>query len=183
MHDWHESTAPAAPVDVRAEFEALYKEHFGFAWRALRHLGVPVPALEDAAQEVWIVVHRRLPTFERRSSPRTWLFGIAMDVARNRRRGMRRAPEMAALPEQVVSGRPDPEGERAGNEAWRVIQSFLTDLDEQRRAVFVSSLLEQMSAAETSEATGLDVPTVYHQVRRLRRELKEYLDSREGTEP
>jgi DNA-directed RNA polymerase specialized sigma24 family protein len=49
--------------------------------------------------------------------------------------------------------------------------------------VFVSSLLEQMSAAETSEATGLDVPTVYHQVRRLRRELKEYLESREGTEP
>jgi RNA polymerase sigma-70 factor, ECF subfamily len=182
MHDWRETTAPrdVDEGEVGASFEVLYERHFSFTWRALRHLGVPGSALEDAAQEVWMVVHRRLPAFEGRSGPRTWLFGIAMNVARNRRRGQRRTPEMLALPEQVASARPDPEGQHAGYEAWVVIQRFLDTLDEQRRAVFVCSLLEQLSAAETAEATGLDVASVYHQVRRLRQTFKAYLLGLEG---
>jgi RNA polymerase sigma-70 factor (ECF subfamily) len=140
-------------------------------------LGVPFAALEDAAQEVWMVVHRRLPTFEGRSAPHTWLFGIALNVARNRRRGLRRAPEMVALPEHMTSARPDPEGLHVGYEAWCKVQRFLDTLDDQRRAVFVCSLLEQLSAAETAEATGLDPAAVYHLVRRLRQAFREYLTS------
>jgi RNA polymerase sigma factor (sigma-70 family) len=129
-----------------------------------------------------MVVHRRLGSFEQRSGPRTWLFGIALNVARNRRRGERRSPQLQPLSEHLVSARPDPEGERAGQEAWSKIQSFLQTLDEQRRAVFVSSLLEQMSASETAEATGLDPATVYHLIRRLRRSFKAYLAQLDGTE-
>jgi RNA polymerase sigma-70 factor (ECF subfamily) len=169
--------------EASPSFESLYEEYFNFAWRALRHLGVPAFALEDAAQELWLVVHRRLPEFEQRSSARTWLFGIALNVARNRRRGLRRAPAMQPLPEQLVSGRPDPAGLHEGQEAWRKIERFLDRLDEQRRAVFVSSLLEELSAAETARATGLDVATVYHYVRRLRHAFKEYLMQLEGSEP
>jgi RNA polymerase sigma-70 factor (ECF subfamily) len=169
----------AAGMGARLSFEVLYEQYFSFAWRALRHLGVPAAALEDAAQEVWLVVHRRLPGFEWRSSPRTWLFGIALNVSRNRRRGLRRAPLMRPLPEHIVSSHPDPEGLHGAEEAWRKIQGFLDTLDEQRRAVFVSSLLEQLSAAETAEATGLDVAEVYHQVRRLRQGFRTYLTALE----
>lgn len=177
MHRWRGEAAPAAAeADEPLPFEALYERYFGFSWRALRHLGVPAAALEDAAQEVWIVVHRRLAEFEWRSSPRTWLFGIALNVARNRRRGLRRTPEMRELPEQLVSARPDPEGLHAGYEAWRKVERFLETLDEQRRAVFVSSLIEQLSAAEAAEATGLEVSAVYHHVRKLRRAFKAFLE-------
>lgn len=182
MRDLRENTlAASAGAEARPSFELLYERYFSFVWRALRHLGVPGPALEDSAQEVWMVVHRRLGEFEQRSGVRTWLFGIALNVARNRRRGVRRAPEMLALPEQVVSARPDPEGVHAGQEAWRKLERFLDTLDEQRRAVFVCSLLEQLSAAETAEATGLDVATIYHQVRRLRQGFRAFLDQLEGT--
>jgi RNA polymerase sigma-70 factor (ECF subfamily) len=183
INGWRDGTAPPAVVeDARLSFEELYERHFSFTWRALRHLGVPPATLEDAAQEVWMVVHQRLPSFEGRSEPRTWLFGIAMNVARNRRRGQRRSPEMQPLSEQVVSARPDPEVVRAGQEAWNKIQSFLQTLDERRCAVFVFSLLEQMSAAETAEATGLDPATVYHLVRGLRRSFKAYLAEFDGAE-
>lgn len=184
MQPWPDESAvpPPAEAEARVPFEALYERYFGFTWRALRHLGVPVPWLEDAAQEVWIIVHRRLPGFESRSSPRTWLFGIALNVARNRRRGLRRAPSMQPLPEQLVCARPDPEDEHAGSEMWRTLMSFLDTLDEQRRAVFVSILIEQLPAAEAAAATGLDVAHVYHQVRRLRHSFKEYL-ARRGGEP
>jgi RNA polymerase sigma-70 factor, ECF subfamily len=184
VRDLRENTVAAiAGPDTRLPFEGLYEGYFSFVWRALRHLGVPGYALEDGAQEVWMVVHRRLADFEWRSSVRTWLFGIALNVARNRRRGARRAPEMQPLPEQVMSARPDPEGVRAGQEAWHKLERFLDTLDEQRRSVFVCSLLEQLSAAETAEATGLDVASVYHQVRRLRQAFRAYLDQLEGGQP
>ena len=179
MQPWHEDGALTAEAADPLPFDALYERYFGFTWRALRHLGVPVSWLEDAAQELWIVVHRRLPGFEARSSARTWLFGIALNVARNRRRGLRRAPTLHPLPEQLVCARPDPEDERAGSEMWRTLESFLDTLDEQRRAVFVSCLIEQLPAAETAAATGVEVAQVYHQVRRLRQAFKEYLASRQ----
>lgn len=178
-----EEEAGAADEGPPPSFQALYDEHFSFTWRALRHLGVPQEALEDAAQEVWLVVHRRLGSFEGRSGARTWLFGIAMNVARNRRRGARRAPELYPLPEQLVSTRPDPEGVHAGQEAWRKLQCFLDGLDELRRAVFVSSLLEQLPAAETAEATGLDVASVYQHVRRLRHAFRLFLAEQESGAP
>jgi RNA polymerase sigma-70 factor (ECF subfamily) len=182
MQPWHDDGAlpTAGAADAPLPFEALYERYFGFTWRALRHLGVPVPWLEDAAQEVWIIVHRRLPGFEARSSTRTWLFGIALNVARNRRRGLRRAPAMQPLPEQLVCASPDPEDQHAGSEMWRTLESFLDTLDDQRRAVFVSSLIEQLPAAETAAATGVEVAQVYHQVRRLREAFREYLASRQG---
>jgi RNA polymerase sigma-70 factor, ECF subfamily len=182
--DHRENTVSVlADAESRVPFEGLYARYFGFVWRALRHLGVPGPSLEDAAQEVWMVVHRRLGEFEWRSSVRTWLFGIALNVVRNRRRGVRRAPEMIPLPEQVVSGRPDAAGLHEGQEAWRKIERYLDTLDEQRRSVFVCSLLEQLTAAETAEATGLDVATVYHLVRRLRQGFRAFLDGLEGAPP
>src|SRR5688572_28731803 len=58
------------------EFEQLYQLYFGFTWRVLGHLGVKSSALDDAVQEVWLVVHRRLPSFEARSALKTWLFGV-----------------------------------------------------------------------------------------------------------
>ena len=181
MQPWHDDGAlPTAEAEAPLPFEALYERYFGFTWRALRHLGVPLTALEDAAQEVWIIVHRRLAGFEARSSARTWLFGIALNVARNRRRGLRRAPALQPLPEQLVCARPDPEHQHAGSETWRTLESFLDTLDEQRRAIFVSSLLEQLPAAEAAAATGVEVAQVYHQVRRLRQAFKEYLAARRG---
>jgi RNA polymerase sigma-70 factor, ECF subfamily len=183
VRDRRENTVTAtAGAEARLPFEGLYDRYFSFVWRALRHLGVPGPALEDSAQEVWMVVHRRLGEFEWRSGVRTWLFGIALNVARNRRRGARRNPEMMALPEHVLSSSPDTEGLHAGQEAWRKLERFLDTLDEQRRSVFVCSLLEQLSAAETAEATGLDVAAVYHLVRRLRQAFRAFLDELEGAQ-
>jgi DNA-directed RNA polymerase specialized sigma24 family protein len=91
--DWDradaESTVPP--------FEQLYEEQFDFTFRVLRYLGVPLLAVEDAVQDVWLAVHRQLPQFEGRSSFRTWLFSIALNIARNQRRQQRRAPKTSPV--------------------------------------------------------------------------------------
>jgi len=71
-------------------FAQIYEEYFAFVWRSLRALGVSRSALDDATQDVFVVVHRRLSDFEGRSSLKTWLFGIACRVAANHRRSRER---------------------------------------------------------------------------------------------
>ena len=82
---------PALAHALRSEveiptFDEVYSAHFAFVWRVLRTFGVPEPALEDAVQDVFIVVHRRLPEWEGRAQITTWLFAIARRVAQAQRR-------------------------------------------------------------------------------------------------
>ena len=53
-------------------------------------LGIREEAADDAMQDVFLVVHRRLSDFESRSSVRTWLFGIVLRVAQTHLRTVRR---------------------------------------------------------------------------------------------
>jgi RNA polymerase sigma-70 factor (ECF subfamily) len=88
-------------------FELVYRENFEFIWRILRGMGVLESAIEDVAQEVFLVVLRRLPEFDGRGSVRSWLFPIALRIASNYRRGLRRKGA-EALPETLVAPGPSP---------------------------------------------------------------------------
>ena len=88
--------ADAVPeVDPRpASLEVVYRQHFRATWRLLRRLGVADAQLDDAAQDVFLVVHRRLGEFAPHSPLRSWLFAIAVRVASDyRRRGARARAE------------------------------------------------------------------------------------------
>jgi RNA polymerase sigma-70 factor, ECF subfamily len=172
-------SAAAQTVGLVA-FERLYREQFAFVWRALRALGVSATLIDDASQEVWLTVHRRLPEFEARSSMKTWLFGIALNVSRNLKRRARRAPAFEELPLALSSPLPDPAAHREGQEAWALVSSFVATLEQPKREIFVSSLLEGLSPAETAQATGFDILTVYHRVRALRRSFKIWIEKKRG---
>lgn len=152
--------------DAVPEFERVYEDHFEFVWRSLRRLGVPQPALEDAVQEVFLVVHRQLAKFEGRSSLRTWLFGIAVHVARKACRDpiRRHAEEFS---EQVTDPR-TPQDEAARREKIRLLYAILNELDADKREVFVLCELEQMSAPEVTEVLGIPLNTVYSRLRTAR---------------
>ena len=66
----------AGPPTPASTFDEVYDEHFAFVWRNVLNRGVPQAAVDDVVQEVFVVVHRKLPGFEGRSSMRTWLAGI-----------------------------------------------------------------------------------------------------------
>ncbi|HEY0707983.1 MAG TPA: sigma-70 family RNA polymerase sigma factor, partial [Polyangia bacterium] len=84
-------TVSSSPPALAAPptFEEVYETQFNFVWRCVVSRGVPRSAVDDAVQEVFLVVHRKLPTFEGRSSMRTWLWTIVRRVVRDhmRKRG------------------------------------------------------------------------------------------------
>nr|WP_276601065.1 sigma-70 family RNA polymerase sigma factor [Nannocystis sp. ILAH1] len=154
-------------------FPELYQDHFEYAWACLRRLGVPPEAQEDALQDLFLVVHRRLPEFAGRSTLKTWIFGVARRVAaRHRRTEARRLRRHARL---AAASATDPafadDDELARREARRKLSEFLDGLDDDRRAVFVLHLYEEMSAPEIAQILGVNVNTVYSRIRLVREQF------------
>lgn len=166
-----EDAAPAA-----LSFEDVYHAHFPFVWRSAKRLGVRDASLDDAVQEVFVVVHRRLADFEGRSSVKTWLFGITVRVVRDHRRSARRRdPGSEVDPDtlRASGGGPAECAEKA--EAVRLLHALLDELDDERREVFVMSELEQIAMPEIAEALGINVNTAYARLRAARQEFEQAL--------
>ena len=155
-------------------FALLYADNLDLVWRALRGLGVSEASVEDAVQDVFLVVHRRMDSFEARSSFRTWLYGVVLHVARNHRRREHRKGGCASLDSgpEIADLAPGPHEEAAAAEAMRRLAMLLEGLDEAKREVFVLAELEQMSAPEIAEALGINVNTVYSRLRAARQAVE-----------
>jgi RNA polymerase sigma-70 factor (ECF subfamily) len=138
-------------------------------------MGVPAAALDDAAQEVLFVVHRRLPEFVPGTALRAWLFSIASRIAANYRRSARRRDTKQAAEAEAPSRLPGPEAELLGHEALQLTERFLTTLDEGKRSVFVLALIEGMPASEVSQALQIPLNTVYSRIRLIRQEFRTVL--------
>jgi RNA polymerase sigma-70 factor (ECF subfamily) len=157
-----------------ASFEAVYDEHFAFVWRTVRRLGVAERSIDDAAQDVFIVVHRRLGEFEGRSSIKSWLFGIARRVAKDHRRRSQRKDRGEALPETLADAAALSPREAASRaEALRVLYDILDNLDDDKREVFVLAELEQMTVPEIADAIAVNLNTVYSRLRAARRAFED----------
>lgn len=155
-------------------FGELYEVHFAFVWRNVRRLGVDESAADDAVQDVFLVVHRRLSEFEGRSSFKTWLFGILVRVARDHRRARQRndarlRATAKAPPESVDT----PADSLAKREAATVLEGLLAEVGSDKREVFILVELEQMSVADAAVALELNPNTAHSRLRAARQEFEE----------
>ena len=168
------------PAAAQQAFAALYAEHFAFVWRSARRLGVPLAAVDDVVQDVFLVAHRKLAEFEGRSSHRTWLFGIARKVARDYRpktaQRMHQARELDTDALPTADSGPLVLAQQA--ESARLLQSMLDELEEDRRAAFILVDLEELSVPEAALALAVNVNTLYSRVRAARQDLSEALSRR-----
>jgi RNA polymerase sigma-70 factor (ECF subfamily) len=137
-------------------------------------LGVPLAALDDATQDVFVVVHRKLPEFEFRSQLKTWLFGIALRVAQRQRRDSDPAPADYSLEELPDPSR-SPHETAARTQALEIMDRILRGMDDERRSVFIMAELEQLPIVEIAEVLGLKLNTAYSRLRLAREAFNEEL--------
>lgn len=148
--------------------ERVYADHHDAVWRCLRALGVPLDQLDDATQDVFVVVHRRLPSFDHAAPVGAWVLGIARNVARKYRSRRPAAPllqvidrDAAPSPEQVVQRR----------EAAELVQRVLESLPVEQREALVLIELHGLSAPEVAAQIGVPLNTVYSRLRLARARL------------
>jgi RNA polymerase sigma-70 factor, ECF subfamily len=161
----------AEPEATVLDLATVYEAYFRYVWRCLRSLGVRDSQLEDALQDVFIVVQRRLSEFDGRAAVRTWLYAIALRIARKYRERARREPDsLEAARERdpelcavQVSGESEHESDRL-----LLARRALASLDDDKREIFVLARVEQMSAPEIASVLSIPLNTVYSRLRAAR---------------
>jgi RNA polymerase sigma-70 factor (ECF subfamily) len=144
---------------------ALYREHFDLVWRGLRRLGVPLSMVDDATQDVFLVVQRRLPEIRAMSTPRSWIYGITVHMARYYRRKAARAysedTELSLVDEHARS----PAEQAENRQALELMYFVLGKLSDAHREVFVLADIEELSAKDIALLLKLPQNTVYSRLR------------------
>jgi RNA polymerase sigma-70 factor (ECF subfamily) len=187
------SRRPHAPARVEAgpTFDELYDSYAEFLWRNARRLGVGDDAVDDVLQQVFLVVHRRLPEVSIAGSEKAWLFGVLVRVIRDHRRQLRRKSPHRFFsntsPDTLVDERArQPDESFARGEASIIMQRLLDALSEEKRQVFILAEFEELTAPEIAEATGTNLSTVYSRLRAARLEFEAAAAQhyrREGSKP
>lgn len=169
----------AAPVP---DLVAAYVEHARFVERVLRRAGVAERDVPDARQDVFVVAHRRLSTFEGRGRLSTWLYRIAWNVASEyRRRACHRREQLGALAGDGEGAR-----EADGAQALRLEQrellshalSALEALDDDKREAFVLAELVGLSMREVAARVGCPLKTAFSRAYAARRRMLSALRER-----
>ncbi len=182
MAVWTHGDVARLPVATHRtlSFDAVFRDEHDFVWRTLRHYGVVDAGLDDATQDVFVVVHRRLADFDGRAPLRSWLIGIARRVAsRHRSRAAAQVQREAPLGfVEPTSADPGPHSRAIRVEAADFVTTFLDGLPPKLRVVFELCEIEGMSAPEVGEVLGIPINTVYSRLRLARARFEHALERR-----
>lgn len=164
-----ERVPPPAPGPSLA---AVYAEHARYVYRCLKGLGVAPRHVDDAVQDVFLVVHDKLAGFDGRHPLRTWLYAIVIRIARRYR--ARQHPG-AFDADWEPSDAHTAEATLASRQALDLAQRALGYLSDEKREVFVLMEVEQMSAPELAVALQIPLNTVYSRLRHARAEFNTHM--------
>lgn len=174
-------TKPGASLD----FSSLYDAWFARVSGWLGALGAPDTDREDLAQEVFLVVRRRLHDFDGRNVA-GWLYRIASrKVGQHRRRrwisallvrGKRIDVDDLSFPGQNAIE------ELETKEKRLLLQRLLAKMSERRRGVFVLFEVEGYKGEEIAEIMDVPLNTVWTRLHHARKEFYGLLARHRRTE-
>lgn len=170
----------ARPAPAPLTLEDVYRDHFDFVYRQAARMGGPGIDAEDAAQEVFMVVARKLDTFDATSLVTTWLYGITLNVVRSlrRRARIRRLFELGQSGEK--SEVPVRSIDRAEVlDAHRIAYEILDKLAPKKREAFILAEFEGLSCEEIAQLCGTRTETVWSRLHYARKEFAERLAARQ----
>ncbi len=171
------SSGPRSSARVRLTFDQIYEEWFEQVGRWVRALGGPAADRDDLLQDIFVVVHRRLPDFDGENLP-GWLY----QITRRRVRDFRRLGWVRRL----VFGRgelPDvPHPNTSPEEALGIrrkqllLQDLFDRLNDGERSALSLFELEGLSGEQIAELEGVPLNTVWARIHSGRRKLRGHLE-------
>ena len=152
---------------------------------------------EEVAQDVFLRVHRALPGFRGDCEFSTWLYHIALNLARNKYHWNRvRGSKVKFSIDEPLEGKdgdesrtfdvPDdvlpPDKENELQELRGRLADALQKLPEAFREILVMRIVQDMSYEDMAKALGCQMGTVKSRLARAREELKKRLNVDYGQE-
>jgi RNA polymerase sigma-70 factor, ECF subfamily len=162
----------ASDADVR-DFKAVYGRWAPDVARWIRALGGPMADRDDVLQEVFAVVHRRLPDFDGHNLP-GWLYRITAHQVRDFRRKLwvkhifgRSVP----LTERMPASGPNPVMTIESREKREKLEGLLAKMSVALRTAFILFEIEGHTAEEIARMQGTSLNTVRARILRARKKL------------
>jgi RNA polymerase sigma-70 factor, ECF subfamily len=153
-------------------FNEVYRDYFVDVGRWIWALGGPSAERDDLVQDVFLIVHRRLHTFDGQN-----LGGWLYQITRHRVRDLRRLRWFRFF---LTTGRPDdsrvspsegPEALFNGKETQEMLGRLLGKLPESQRAAFVLFEVEGYSGKEIADLQRVPLNTVWARIHKARAKL------------
>jgi RNA polymerase sigma-70 factor, ECF subfamily len=160
-------------------FEAIYRDHFGFVCGIARRLGGPQLEVDDVAQEVFLVVARRLDSFDSRTARlTTWLYGITFNIVRGLRRRARSRISEQPIDDETLEPVMAPEAIDPALvvDAWRIAGRVFRQMSPAKREAYYLAELAGLSCAEIGELVGTREETIWSRLHYARREFRTLLE-------
>lgn len=168
--------AAASTLDI----VGVYSNQKDFVWLTLQRMGIPRSDLEDVFQDVFVIAHRRLHTYNRDAKLSAWLYGICLrSVAAHRRRAFRRRERADGTDVSVAPPGTEhwhaqveaPDERLRELERQATLDTLLGTLDPDHRVVVVMFEVEDHSCQYIAELIGVPVGTVHSRLHTARRKL------------
>ncbi len=149
-------------------FETTFRERYPLVCRLVRGFGVDPAMVEDAAQEVFIVLYRRRDELGT-ELPTALLYGVARRVSANVRRKEHRRKDGARLDDhRLVAVGSSAEERLELRSRAAVVGAAVDGLDDGKRCAFVMVEIEGMSVKDFAAEFGLNVNTAHARLRAAR---------------
>ena len=147
-----------------------FRIEFEYVQRTLRRLGTDQSEVDDLAQEVFLVLHRRWAEFDQSRPLRPYLFGVAVRLALANQR--KRAREVAMGNIELGDEAPGPEEVLSNKQTHALVQAALKRIPLPRRTVLVMHELDRVPVTEVAATLSIPLFTVYSRLRKAREELR-----------
>ncbi len=160
-----------------AAFEAiLCKFERKVLLSALRLLNGNLEDAKDAAQQVFMRLHRSLHQLDENRHSGSWLYRITVNVCRDmlRKRARRPVVSLEEAEERTAAGWAEDAMRR--KEQMRLIYAALATLSERERAAIVLRDLEGISTSEVARILRSSEVTVRSQISNARVKIRKFVD-------
>jgi RNA polymerase sigma-70 factor (ECF subfamily) len=164
------------PEPTRHAFEDVAEELSDPLRRYLERLVGDRSTADDLLQDTLLKIARALPSFEGRSSVKTWAFTIATRVATDHFRRPQNRARMIDIDETAPTLDAETDQNLVVDEMNSCVREVIESLPEDYRTALVLHDLEGQTAAQVAGIAGCSVPTAKIRIHRARRRLKEALD-------
>lgn len=154
------------------DLQEVFRTHLDYVWRLARTFGLAPEDADDVAQEVFVIVARRLSSFRVGAPIRAWLFGITRNVVMHVQRKQGRRMRALSIVARTEPAEETPEHSARVRQAAALMQTFLDQLELDKRLVFVLVEIEGMTTPEIAEMLQLPQGTVSSRLRAARQRLE-----------
>lgn len=161
--------------DMQA-FRKLYDRFLPYVQRHVGRLVGPDAEVEDVVQDVFVEVHDSLSNFEHRSKFKTWLYRITRNVAISHLRGRKETVDLGDLKPLRADARTLSKIE--ARDQVKALYTALEQVKPESREAFLLHEVEEMKLREIAEMTDTSINTIASRVRRTRKKLRTFLETK-----